>query len=70
MDAAKYVTTHLHHEKLLRINIPQLSLKVPLGVVGPLEGLALFGFATAPDHYERIAQALGPGGAEVAGGLH
>lgn len=65
-----YIYTYLDKEKLLRVNVPHLSLKVPLGVVGTLEGLALLGLSAAPDYHEGIAQVLGPGGAKVAGGLH
>ena len=62
--------THLNQDALIRINVPNLSLEVPLGVVGSLERLALLGLAAAPHDHQRIAHALRTGGSEVTPGLY
>lgn len=56
--ASRHAIAYLHKEKLLRVHVPDLGLKVPFGVVGSLEGLALLGLPTAPDHHKGITKPL------------
>lgn len=52
----------------MRVDIPQLSLEVPLRIVGLPEHLALLCSPAAPHHHQRIAQPATTGGARPSGG--